>query len=122
MATPSALIFSISASSAQGSTTTPLPMTESLPCTTPGRQQRQLVSGLADDERMTGIVAALEAHHDIGAMAEPVDDLAFAFVAPLGADHHDCGHLDTNPHLPGETHAPFDRCSARRLGQFVRDS
>jgi hypothetical protein len=32
------------------------------------------------------IVAALEAHHDIGAVAQPIDDLALAFVAPLGAD------------------------------------
>jgi len=53
------------------------------------RQQRELVSRVAHHQRVTGIVAALEAHDDIGAMAEPIDDLAFALVAPLGADHDD---------------------------------
>ena len=37
-------------------------------------------------------MAALEAHHDIGALGQPIDDLALAFVAPLGADDHDIGH------------------------------
>ena len=41
---------------------------------------------------MAGIMAALEAHHDIGALGQPIDDLALAFVAPLGADDHDIGH------------------------------
>ena len=40
-----------------------------------------------DDQRVAGVVAALEAHHALRAVGEPVDDLAFAFVAPLGADH-----------------------------------
>jgi hypothetical protein len=31
---------------------------------------------------------ALETHNNIGPATEPVDDLAFAFVAPLGA--HNC--------------------------------
>ena len=53
------------------------------------RQQRQLVGDAVDHERMAGIVAALEAHDDIGALGEPIDDLALAFVAPLGADDHD---------------------------------
>ena len=35
ISTPWPVIFSISDSSAQGSTTTPLPMTDGLPCTTP---------------------------------------------------------------------------------------
>ena len=56
-----------------------------------GRQQRQLVGDAVDDERMAGIVAALEAHDDVGALRKPVDDLALALVAPLGADHdHVC--------------------------------
>src|SRR5688572_31629907 len=32
-------------------------------------------------------VAALEAHDEIGAAGQPVDDLAFALVAPLAADY-----------------------------------
>ena len=57
-----------------------------------GGQQRQLVGGAVDHERVAGIVAALEAHHDIGALRQPIDDLALALVAPLGADDHDIGH------------------------------
>jgi hypothetical protein len=56
------------------------------------RQQGELVGLVADDQRMAGIVAALEAHHDLGALAQPVDDLALALVAPLGADHCHVGH------------------------------
>ena len=51
-----------------------------------GRKQRQFVGLVADDERMAGIVAALEAGDDVGAAGEPVDDLALALVAPLAAD------------------------------------
>ena len=58
----------------------------------PRRQQRQLVGDLVDDQRVAGIVAALETHHDIGALRQPVDDLALALVAPLRADNHHIGH------------------------------
>ncbi len=37
-------------------------------------------------------MAALETHDDVGADREPIDDLAFPLVAPLGADDHDIGH------------------------------
>ena len=57
-----------------------------------GGQQRQLVGDAVDDERVAGIVAALEAHHDVGLLRQPVDDLALALVAPLGADHDHIGH------------------------------
>src|SRR5262245_56794359 len=56
-------------------------------------QERELVGHPVDHERMAGIVAALEAHHDIGALGQPIDDLALAFVAPLRADDHDIGHV-----------------------------
>ena len=57
-----------------------------------GRQQRQFVGLAVDDQRVAGIVAALEAHDDVGLLGQPVDDLALALVAPLGADHHDIRH------------------------------
>ena len=57
-----------------------------------GRQQRQLVDLAVDDQRVAGIVAALEADHHIGALRQPVDDLALALVAPLRADDHHIGH------------------------------
>ena len=39
-----------------------------------------------DDQRVAGVVAALEAHHALRMVGQPVDHLALAFVAPLGAD------------------------------------
>jgi hypothetical protein len=50
-------------------------------------KQRQLVGGAVDHQRMAGIVAALETDDDVRAFGEPIDNLAFALVAPLGADH-----------------------------------
>ena len=58
----------------------------------PGGQQRQLVDGAIDDERVTRVVAALEAYHDVGLLREPVDNFPLAFVSPLGADHDHIGH------------------------------
>ncbi len=40
----------------------------------------------ADDQRVAGIVTALEANDTLRMIGQPVDDLAFAFVTPLGAD------------------------------------
>ena len=57
------------------------------------RKERELVGLVADDERMAGVVAALEAHDHVGAARQPVDDLALAFVAPLGADDGDVAHV-----------------------------
>ena len=54
-------------------------------------QQRQLIHLAIYDQCMTGIVTALKARHHIGAQAQPVDNLAFAFIAPLRAyDDHIC--------------------------------
>ena len=55
------------------------------------RQQRELVGGVADHQRVPGVVPALEAHDHVGPARQPVDDLALAFIAPLGADHGDVG-------------------------------
>src|SRR3546814_8766029 len=49
----------------------------------------------SDLQGMAGIVAALEPHHHIGAQGKPVDDLALALVAPLGADNHHVAHLNS---------------------------
>ena len=62
-----------------------------------GRQERQFVGGAVDDQRMAGIMAALKADDDVGLFGEPVDDLAFAFVAPLGADHDNICHEEMSP-------------------------
>ena len=55
-------------------------------------QQRQLVFDISDNEGVAGVVTALEAYHDIGALRQPIDDLTLAFVAPLGADDGDIAH------------------------------
>ena len=46
----------------------------------------------ADFDGVAGVVAALGAHDPVGALGQDVDDLAFAFVAPLGADQDGVGH------------------------------
>ena len=61
------------------------------------RQQRQLVGLAVDDQGMAGIVAALEAHDDVGLLRQPVDDLALPLVAPLGADDDNIGHFADVP-------------------------
>ncbi len=92
-ATPCAAILAISSRRWCGSSTTPLPMTESLPGRTmPEGSSASLKTVAVDDQRVAGIVAALEAHHDVGLVRQPVDDLALALVAPLGADHHHVRH------------------------------
>jgi hypothetical protein len=39
-----------------------------------------------DHQRMTGIVPALEADDRGGPVGQQIDDLAFSFITPLGAD------------------------------------
>ena len=51
-----------------------------------GRNQRQHRLDAVDDERVAGVVPALEARDRADAFGQQVDDLALAFVAPLGAD------------------------------------
>ncbi len=43
---------------------------------------------LPNHHRVAGVGAALVADDEIGALGEHVDDLALAFVSPLGADDH----------------------------------
>src|SRR5690606_30557691 len=60
-----------------------------------GGQKGELVDLAVDNQRMARIVAALEANDDVGALRQPVDDLALALVAPLGADDHYIGHYSS---------------------------
>ena len=55
-------------------------------------QQAQLVGDIVDNQRVPGIVAALEAGDDVRPFRQPIDDLAFSFIAPLGADYRYVGH------------------------------
>ena len=47
---------------------------------------------------MAGIVPTLKPHHKIGPFGQPINDLAFSFIAPLGADDHNIGHVK-NPFM-----------------------
>ena len=50
---------------------------------------------------MARIVAALIACDDVEAFGKQIDDLAFAFIAPLGADDcDDFGHSVTADEIP----------------------
>jgi hypothetical protein len=53
------------------------------------RNQVQRGLDAVDDERVTGVVAALEADHGLCTIGEQVDDLALSFVTPLSADDDD---------------------------------
>src|SRR5215210_1021881 len=46
---------------------------------------------------MTRIVATLESHDDVGLLRQPVNDLAFPFVAPLSADDDNISHSRVFP-------------------------
>ena len=59
----------------------------------PGRDQVELPLDVVADDRVPGVVAALEADHEVRVLGEQVGDLALALVAPLGADDHDAGHV-----------------------------
>src|SRR5580698_898402 len=67
-----------------GSRTTPLPIT--LRHAARNQLQHKLFS--VDDDGVAGIVAASIAGNDGEILRQNVDDLAFAFVAPLGADNY----------------------------------
>ena len=53
------------------------------------RDQTQNRFCAVDHEGVTGIVTAVEANDAVDALGEPVDNLALAFVTPLGTDYHD---------------------------------
>ena len=92
-------------------------------------QQGELVDVFANHQRVPGVVSALKTDHGIGAAGQPVDNLALAFIAPLGADHGNVGHGNSfarasNPcralgeaKAEGKAHAaPWARQSATNCG------
>ena len=85
-----------------------------------GRQQRQLVGLVAHHQRVAGVVAALEAHDDVGAAGQPVHHLALALVAPLGADHRDIRHASASSQWDGTAVAQDVRTrQPPRLGRRI---
>ena len=47
---------------------------------------------VAENDGVAGVVTALRTHDDIGMLSQEVDDLAFAFVAPLSPDQDGICH------------------------------
>jgi hypothetical protein len=45
------------------------------------------------NESVTGVIAALKPNDDISVLSEEIDNFAFAFVSPLGADDCNVGHF-----------------------------
>ena len=67
------------------------------------------------DDRVAGVVAALEAHDHVRLLGEQVDDLALALIAPLGAD-------DPIPGISAEDYGGTGRLGTRRGPGAVRMS
>jgi hypothetical protein len=55
--------------------------------------QMQFVGLAVTNDRVAGVVAALEADDRVCSFGEQIGDLAFAFVTPLGTDNHDSWHF-----------------------------
>ena len=53
-----------------------------------GRDEVQHRLLALDDDRVAGVVAAGVTHDDLRRLREHVNDFAFAFIAPLGADEN----------------------------------
>src|SRR5438874_1543815 len=67
----------------------------------PGRDQPQDEFPAADIHGVAGVVAALKARDDVELRRQQIDDLALAFVAPLGAQYREI-HIGPTI-LPGFT-------------------
>ena len=57
-----------------------------------GGQEVERVLLCADDDRVSRVVSSVELHDEVGVLTELIGGLAFAFVAPLGAENDDGGH------------------------------
>ena len=58
-----------------------------------GGEDVEVVRDAVGDDGVAGIVTALSAAAELGVVGEDVGELAFAFVAPLGAEHNGDGHV-----------------------------
>ena len=67
----------------------------------PRRDQVELEGLAVADDRVAGVVAALEADHEVGLLGEQVDDLALPLVAPLGAHDHESWHGESECRAAG---------------------
>ena len=57
------------------------------------RDQMQHIFFPGDDDGVPRVVATLRADDEVRLLGEEINDFAFAFVAPLGADQDRVGHV-----------------------------
>ena len=59
---------------------------------TPLGYQLQYEFLLPDEDRMSGVMAALITRNGVKFLGKQIDDLALAFIAPLRAEHNQITH------------------------------
>src|SRR5882762_7356812 len=70
---------------------------------------------------MAGIVPALVTDHDVEAFREQIDDLTFAFIAPLGADYYNgFGHGLSRSLVSGILKSKERRAGTGRRGSEIQ--
>ena len=63
-----------------------------------GRHKVQNIFLSFNVDRVAGVITALRAHNDIGLLRQYINDFAFAFIAPLGANQNRIRHnFNKNP-------------------------
>ena len=73
--------------------TTPLPMTGVTPgVRIPDGSRCRAYFSSPDDDRVAGVVAAVELHDEVDLLAEQVGRFALALIAPLGAEQRNRRH------------------------------
>ncbi len=116
--TPSSASSSISAKSAAGSTTTPLPIRHDTPGVEDARGnqvEHELLSAHVD--RVPGVVPALIPADHREMRRQQIDDLALALVAPLGAQHCNVHLNEVRSRLNSERHARRRAAGHNRIVQ-----
>lgn len=61
-----------------------------------------------NDQRMSGVMPALEAHYCAGLIGQQIDDLALAFITPLTADDDGAGTLSRHAYLKKKRVRPLE--------------
>ncbi len=78
---------------------------------------------VVDDYRVSGVVPALEADHNVGILGEDIDELTFTFITPLHSYDGHCWHGSFPPFVAPDFKAAGDlptRCSDARVGVSER--
>ncbi len=85
----------------------------------PRRHQVEHDGLVAAHDAVSRVRTALIAGDDVGLGGERVDDLALAFIAPLGADHDGTGHVRTS--VTRTRGRPIEAAAENRAGRYQAD-